>query len=528
MTEFVLSDADRVQLKKLGISEAEVRRQLEIFQKPLFSVELMRNCTVGDGIFKIDPEETGDYINAQRKAALKGQFLKFVPASGASTRMFKFLFQVQQAADSISWEVVNQAVRKGDATFEKFKRFMENISQFAFYKDLKEVMSRNGLDLERLIDDGELKPVLQFLLTARGLNYGSMAKGLVKFHRYPSGHRTAFEEHLIEAAEYVRNADGACRLHFTVPSAYREWFSDLLENVRADYEKKYNVRFKVDFSFQQQSTDTIAVDLRNEPLRDENDLLVFRPGGHGALLQNLTALQNDLVYIKNIDNVVPDCLKGVSNFWKRVLGGMLVTLEAEVHKYVRLLKHEATDAIQEEAEKFARNRLWIVFPEDYTDWPSSKRHRFLLTKLDRPIRVCGVVPNVGEPGGAPFWVREEDGTCSIQVVEKAQVNFDSPEQDAIWNSSTHFNPVDLVCSMRNFEGKPFDLRRHVNPDAVFIAKKSIAGRELKALELPGLWNGAMADWTTVCVEVPIITFNPVKTVDDLLRPEHQQSSFVSC
>lgn len=523
MAEFVLSDADRVQLKELGISEAQVKSQLEIFQKPLFNVELLHNCTVGDGIVKIAPEEAGEYIKAQQKAAEKGRFLKFVPASGASTRMFKFLFEVQQANEPISREEINQAVRKGTATFEKFKRFIDNISHFAFYDDLKGMMSGDGLDLEQLIQDGQFEPVFQYLLTERGLNYGSMAKGLVKFHQYPSGNRTAFEEHLVEAAQYVQDADGTCRLHFTVLPEQRERFGRLLENVRAGYEKEYGVRFKVDFSFQKRSTDTLAVDLRNEILRDGNGSLVFRPGGHGALLQNLTALQDYLVYIKNIDNVIPDCLKAATYFWKRVLGGMLVTLESAVHSYVRLLKHEATDTIQEEAEKFARDKLWITFPEDFAHWPASKRHHFLVNKLNRPIRVCGVVPNVGEPGGAPFWVREKDGTCSIQIVEKAQVNFDSPEQDAIWNSSTHFNPVDLVCSMRDFEGKSFDLSRYVNPDAVFISKKSIGGRDLKALELPGLWNGAMADWTTVCVEVPIITFNPVKTVDDLLRAEHQQS-----
>lgn len=528
MAEFVFSDADQEQLQELGIPEFQVKNQLEIFQKPLFNVDLVRNCTVGDGIVKIDPEEAGEYIDAQQEAAKEGLFLKFVPASGAATRMFKFLFQVQQASEPITWEDIKRAVKKGDSTFEKFKQFMENISHFAFFDELKEIMSRDGLDLEQLIHDGRFEPVLQYLLTGRGLNYGSMAKGLLKFHHYPSGNRTAFEEHLVEATHYVRDADGVCRLHFTVLPEQQELFATLLESVRAAYEKEYGVRFKVDFSFQKPSTDTIAVDLDNEPLRDEKQRLVFRPGGHGALLQNLTALQDYLVYIKNIDNVIPDCLKEATYFWKRVLGGILVELEDEIHTHVRLLKNEATDDIQEQAEEFARDKLWIDFPDDYADWPSSKRHHFLLTKLNRPIRVCGVVRNVGEPGGAPFWVREQDNTCSIQIVEKAQVNFDSPEQDAIWNSSTHFNPVDLVCSMRDFEGKPFDLSRHVNPDAVFISKKSMSGRDLKALELPGLWNGAMADWTTICVEVPIITFNPVKTVDDLLRPEHQQSSPNGC
>lgn len=522
MSNIHFGQTDQAQFQELGITEVQVRDQLEMFSKPPYSVELERSCTLGDGIIKIQPEEAEDYIIAQQREARQGRFIKFVPASGAATRMFKFLLQVQQEYETVSWEEVNQGAKKGNETLVRFKRFMNEMPRFAFYDELREVMSNEGLDLAQLIRDGQFDAVLRYLLTERGLNYGAMAKGLLKFHRYSWGSRTAFEEHLVEAAQYAKDADGSCRLHFTILPEHETHFRSLLEGVRAEYERQYGARFEVGFSFQNRSSDTIAVDLHNVPFRDRSGRLVFRPGGHGALLENLSKLRDRLVYIKNIDNVVPDCLKAATYFWKLVLGGLLVKLEARIHSLARRLKTEATDAVQKEAEEFVRDELWIDFPGDYEDWPPSKQHHFLLTKLNRPIRVCGVVENAGEPGGAPFWVKDQDGTRSMQIVEKAQVDFDSEGQKSIWNSSTHFNPVDLVCSMRDFEGKPFDLNRHVNREAVFISKKSMGGRDLKALELPGLWNGGMADWITLCVEVPIITFNPVKSVDDLLRAEHQQ------
>lgn len=521
MTETVLTDADRRQLEGRGITEEQVLAQLRIFRKPPFSVRLVRNCTVGDGVIKIDRARAEHYANSQREAAGKGRFLKFVPASGAATRMFKELFEVRQRPDLDSMQAVMQAVASGDRTAEKFKRFLDNLPNYAFYDELQEVLARDGLDLRRLINEGRIEPLLTYLLTERGLNYGALAKGLLKFHRYPTGARTAFEEHLIEAVEYARDADGVCRLHFTILPEHRERFDALLGVVRRIYEQQYGVRFEVGFSYQKASTDTIAADLNNGPFRDQDGRLVFRPGGHGALLENLAGLRDYLVYIKNIDNVVPDRLKAETYFWKHTLGGLLVETERSVHDLLRRLKVDSSAAIEAEAETLAREKLCIAFPDDYSHWPSSRRLSYLWSKLNRPIRVCGVVRNVGEPGGAPFWVAEPDGSCSIQIVEKAQVNFAATDQDSLWHSSTHFNPVDLVCCMRDFAGELFDLNRYANPDAVFISKKSSNGRELQALELPGLWNGGMADWITLCVEVPIITFNPVKTVDDLLRPEHQ-------
>jgi len=290
------------------------------------------------------------------------------------------------------------------------------------------------------------------------------------------------------------------------------------------YEKRHGVSYEVSFSHQHPSTNTIAVDLRDRPFRDRFGRLVFRPGGHGALLENVSDLQGDLVYIKNVDNVIQERFKDTIGFWKRVLGGCLVAIEGEVHEHLRRLKAGVSATEVKAAEAFAEEKLLVRFPKSYAASSLEDRHAYLEKKLDRPIRVCGVVQNVGEPGGAPFWVEDRSGELSLQIVEIAQVDSNSLEQQEIWSSSTHFNPVDLVCSVRNYEGKSFDLKRYVDHDAVFISKKSMEGRTLKALELPGLWNGAMAGWLTVVVEVPRITFNPVKTVFDLLNPEHQPES----
>ena len=294
----------------------------------------------------------------------------------------------------------------------------------------------------------------------------------------------------------------------------------MMEFVNKHYPKRYGNCFDVTFSFQKPSTNTIAADINNLPFRDADGRLHFRPGGHGALLDNLNDLQGDLIYIKNVDNICRDHLKDTGVFWKRVLGGYLVEVQRRVHSHIKSLLAGSTLSLRA-TEEFLRNTLMIELPAGYAYWNLEKKRIHLFSRLNRPIRVCGVVPNEGEPGGAPFWVRDRSGGLSAQIVERAQVDFDSPEQRDIWRSSTHFNPVDLVCAVRDYRGQPFDLRRYADPEAVFLTRKSRDGRELKALELPGLWNGSMADWTSIMVEVPSATFNPVKTVFDLLRPEHQ-------
>jgi hypothetical protein len=516
-----LSEADHQQMSALGITEAQVQAQLGVFRNSSAFMCLHRPCTLDDGVHRIEAAESESYLGHHERAAQQGRFVKFVPASGAATRMFQSLLQIYHLPNYLEPRELHRKAKYGVAVACDFLKFVESVHQFPFHSDLEEVLAGDGLDLTALVESHEYRTLLEYLLINLGLSYGSLPKGLLKFHCYPEGCRTAFEEHLEEAVYYVAGADGVCRIHFTVSPEHEDKFRKLFEEVRPRYEKQYGVVYQVDFSHQHPSTNTIAVDTRNRPFRDRFGRLVFRPGGHGALLENLSDLQGDLVYVKNVDNVIQDRFKDTIGFWKRVLGGYLVATERAVHDHLRRLKDDRSADSVKEAEAFARNELLARLPLSYAAWSIEERHAYLERKLDRPIRVCGVVQNVGEPGGAPFWVEDRSGELSVQIVEKAQVDFDCPEQRRIWNSSTHFNPVDIVCSVRNYKGELFALKDYVDDDAVFISKKSLEGRSLKALELPGLWNGAMAGWLTLVVEVPRITFNPVKTVFDLLKPEHQ-------
>ncbi len=520
MEKLAFSDVDLKQMEALGIPASRVLFQVEVLNKSSFQVQLRNPCTREDGVHTIPPSELDRYIQRHRQAALQGRFIKFVPASGAATRMFQSLFQVYQQAPG--YEQVSHTAEAGDPVSRDFLQFFGGIRRFAFFHDLAKAMAGDGLSLESLVGECHFRPILEYLLTERGLSYGTLPKGLLKFHRYPTESRTAFEEHLVEAAHYTSANSRECLVHFTVSPEHEEAFTRLTEKVRRRYEERYGVGYEVCFSFQKRSTDTISVDMRDMPFRDDNGSLLFRPGGHGALLENLNDLQGDLIYIKNVDNLIPDRLKESTVLWKKILGGLLVEVQETVHDFVRRLEAGAVSVpVVQEAEQFACKKLLMHFPRDYESWPTVQRKEYLLGRLKRPIRVCGVVRNTGEPGGAPFWVRDRDGSLSIQIVEKAQVDFTLPDQREIWASSTHFNPVDLVCAVRDHEGRVFDLRQYVDQEAVFISTKSHSGRALRALELPGLWNGSMAHWITLIVEVPRITFNPVKTICDLLRPEHQ-------
>lgn len=513
---------DRSQMKALGISEEQVRQQIQMFKKSSPYVRLHRPCTLGDGIQQIASEDLKTYIVLQEKAVREGRFIKFVPASGAASRMFQFLSKIHHQIPSfLNGTCPNRACEE-DSEAKDFICFQKGIGQFAFFEDLKLLMANHGLQAEELISQGQWREILAYLLTGQGLNYGALPKGLLKFHRYPSGSRTAFEEHLIEAVHTVRNQEGICCLHLTISPEHENAFRQLFERIKPQYEQYCQTRFEVTFSIQKHSTDTIAVDLENRLFRERDGQLLFRPGGHGALLENLNHLQGDLVYIKNIDNVTPDQHKEPLIAWKKILGGVLVKIQETVHQYVKeLMEKREGHGLIEEVIAFARDRLLISEPQGFKRWPLKKQRDFLLNRLDRPIRVCGMVKNEGEPGGGPFWVAGKNGNLSLQIVENAQVDPTSSEQKRIWNSSTHFNPVDLVCGLRDYRGRAFNLYRYVDPEAVFISQKSKDGRELKSLECPGLWNGAMFDWVTIFIEVPTITFNPVKTINDLLRPEHQ-------
>jgi hypothetical protein len=507
-------------MQELGITELQVHQQIAHFLKPSVFIKLNRPCTLGDGIVAIGSPEKEKYLQLQAQAAAAGRFCKFVPASGAATRMFQLIHQIQDSFGE-NLEEISQRAADGDATARDFFQFIERIRLFPFYTDLKEIMARDGLSLDEIIDQGQFKILFQYLLSDRGLNYASLPKGLLKFHCYFDGCRTSFEEHLCEGAHFLGEQGGTCRIHFTVSPEHEERFHQLVQAVKSFYEEKLGTRFEIEFSSQNRSTDTIAVDADNQPFRDKNGRLLFRPGGHGALLKNLSDLKSDLVFIKNIDNVAPDHLKESTFLWNKILGGYLVDLQQGVHHWLRVLGDSVSEDLLSTVGEFCSHHLFVTLPDSYQFWSDQDRRAYLLKKLRRPIRVCGMVPNTGEPGGGPFWVEEPDKSQSLQIVEKAQVDLSDPGQKAIWQAATHFNPVNLVCALRDENGNPFDLPQYVDQDACFISEKSKDGRVLKALELPGLWNGSMADWITVFVEVPGSTFNPVKTIADLLRPEHQ-------
>jgi len=381
------------------------------------------------------------------------------------------------------------------------------LEDFAFYEDLTKIVAK---------DTPEAAAWLKALLDTSGLNYGNLPKGLLKFHRYAEGARTAFEEHLVEAALYAKDGAGVARLHFTVSPEHREAFESLFKAVQQRYEESYGVKYEVSFSEQKKSTDTIAVDLQNEPFRNADGSLLFRPGGHGALLENLNEMQEDIIFIKNIDNITPDKLRGDTIHWKKVLAGCLLQLREQIAIYITLLEKGCNDIKLKEIAQFLEKEFCITLPpvtgEEYA--------RTIYARLNRPIRVCGMVKNEGEPGGGPFIARNADGSLSLQIVESAQIDPQDPEAQSLLKAATHFNPVDLVCSFRNYHGGRYSLPDFRDPATGFISQKSKDGRDLKALELPGLWNGAMSNWNTVFVEVPLSTFNPVKTVNDLLREEH--------
>jgi hypothetical protein len=522
MIDLPLNEQDVLQIQAHGLTLDQVREHLRLFARPRRFLRLARPATVADGIQRLSPADMEGYLTRYQEAARGGRFTKFVPASGVATRMFELLCHYFFHAGPDLKSAVEAELKRNVPRAREFQVFFDRLPQFAFFPDLQALLAAHGYNPEDLLAARSYRAILTYLLTESGLHYQDLPKALIKFHAYGADGRTALEEHLGEAAAYVRDQDGICRLHFTILPRHRHAFQELLDQKQPLLEKLYGCRFEVDFSYQHSGTDTLAADDENRPFRDRHGRLVFRPGGHGSLLENLNQLQGDLVYIKNIDNVVPDRLKEPTILWKKILGGLLATLQDQIHQRLRTLAQSSGEPrLLEDILEFAQENLAITLPPGILRWPEDLARDFLARSLNRPVRVCGVVPNQGEPGGAPFWVQEPDGSQSLQIVEKAQVDLSDPEQRALWDTATHFNPVDLVCALRDDQGVPFDLTQFVDHEAVFISRKSLEGRELKALELPGLWNGAMARWLTVFVEVPIITFNPVKTVFDLLRPEHQ-------
>ena len=506
----MFSKEDILQIQQKGMSEAQIEAQLECFRKGFDFLKLKGAAAVGDGIVAPSEDEAEAYIKAWNDYKAEGHNItKFVPASGAASRMFKNMFEFLDA----DYEV---------PTTDFEKAFFAHIHYFAFFDALNDACFLNeGKGVDALIEEGEYKAVVANMLGEEGLSYGQLPKGLLQFHSYDDCAKTPVEEHLTEAALYA-SSRGEAEVHFTVSSEHRKLFEELIERVVPEAQQKFKITYKVSLSEQKPSTDTIAVNMDNTPFRTSDGKLLFRPGGHGALIENLNDLKSDIVFIKNIDNVVPDRLKGDTVFWKQVIAGVLVDAQKKVFGYLRLLdsgKFSHDDL--EDIIRFVRHTLCCDVP-NLKNMEDTELHVFLKNKLNRPIRVCGVVKNVGEPGGGPFLAYNPDGSISLQILESSQIDKNNAEYMKMFTQGTHFNPVDLVCAIRNYKGEKFNLPDFVDPATGFISYKSKDGKELKALELPGLWNGAMSDWNTIMVEVPLTTFNPVKTVNDLLRPQHQK------
>jgi hypothetical protein len=525
MSAETFTPADYEQMERLGISEAEVERQLSIFRKGVLLLQLDKPCTVDDGIERLDSDQQVDLIARWQEAAAEGRLSEFVPASGAATRMFAFLHRVRKELPRITRADIEAGVAREDGDYQDFQKFIASLDRFAFVEPLRKAMAQASISLDERVASGKYTEIVDFLLQPEGLDFGSMPKALIPFHRYLDQLRTPVEEHLAEVIHTVADGSRHCRIHFTVAPEIEHAVVKHGRQAAIEYGEQFGVHYELTFSVQSPATNTLAVDLYNRPFRLEDGSLLFRPGGHGALLENLNRVQGDVVFIKNIDNVVTDSQRDSVVHYQKLLAGRLLELQDKVFRYVKLLSiGPLTVRDQEEIADFVSNGLKAISEEELSRLTEEERLSRIFQALNRPLRVCGMVINRGEPGGGPFWVREPSGRLSLQIVEGSQVDDTSLEQVDIFESSTHFNPVNLVCGLRDFQGRPLDLFRYVNPQAVFIARKTEEGRNLKALERPGLWNGGMAYWNTVFVEIPEETFNPVKTITDLLRGGHQVSS----
>lgn len=488
----MFSEKDLTQIEKHGLNIDIAKKQMHNYVKGFPFLDICRAAVVGDGIQRLSENEIEKYSRFYESNIEDKTVVKFVPASGAATRMFKALF-----------EYVNE-----DKQSKHVTEIIDRIDDFAF----------GAKACEAIKGDYTPKKLISSIINKDGLNYGQSPKALILFHKYNDGNRTAMEEHLAEGAMYAKSGNGTVNIHFTVSPEHLDSFEKLVKSVLPKYENKYAVKYNISYSQQKSSTDTLAADMDNKPFREEDGSLLFRPAGHGALLENLGDINGNIIFIKTVDNVAPDALKQDTVIYKKTLGGLMLALQETIFDYLKRLDDNKTDEkLLTEIKDFIEHKLCFKLPDNYETKAITDKTRFLYDILNRPIRVCGMVKNEGEPGGGPFWTKTKNGCLSLQIAESSQI---APEQRNLMAEATHFNPVDIVCGIYDYKGKKFDLSKFVDPDTGFISVKSRNGRELKAQELPGLWNGAMANWNTIFVEVPITTFSPVKIVNDLLRPQH--------
>jgi hypothetical protein len=512
----MFTNADLKQMKERGSALDVVNLQIKNFMKGFPFLRLEKPATPLDGIIVLGQKEMKEITSFYDKTTSEKQIVKFVPASGAASRMFKLLYSFLDICPNP--EKTKTELNKSH-DLQSIGTFFNRIEDFAFAEELNAHLVSKGLSLKSCLDRKDYAAILKGLLYPEGLDYGNSPKGLLNFHKYGRDSRTPVMEHLAEGALYALSSNNIVNIHFTVSPEHKQRFTEHIKAMLTMFEKKYGVTYNVSFSEQKAYTDTIAVDLKNEPFREADGSLLFRPAGHGALIENLNDIDADIIFIKNIDNVVPDRLKKDTITYKKALAGTLLEIQGRIFSFLHRLDSGVTDDEADTMMKFLQNELKIKHIPDL--YLIEEKIAFLKQKLNRPLRICGMVKNEGEPGGGPFYATNSDGTQSLQIVESSQVDFDNEQQKSIAGAATHFNPVDLVCGVRNYKGEKFDLTKYIDPSTGFISQKSKDGRELKAQELPGLWNGSMSDWNTLFVEVPISTFNPVKTVNDLLRPQHQ-------
>ncbi len=509
------SSVDFVQMYDNKIQLENILQQLDFYKNGIPKIQLEAAATLQNGILSFSESQKQQKLLFFEQNKQQYRLKKMVPASGAASRMFKFLQTFLKEFKPES-QTINEFINKNKAT--DLSVFLVGLEKFPFYESVFSEIKKNP-EFSTWNKDQRDYHFIKTLLSPLFFDFANKPKGVLPFHKTNHKIKTAIHEHLIETAAYA-NSKSIANIHFTVSPEHRESFEEIVFKTKSKIEQQTFSNLNVKYSYQATSTNTIAVDLKNNPLRDEHKKLVFRPGGHGALLENLNNLDADVIFIKNIDNVSPNDTEEVSKH-KKILAGHLMELQQKVYGFLLKLENQLTESEIQEITLFCKQHLNILFTDDFEKFTLDNKINTLKQKLNRPIRVCGMVKNEGEPGGGPFWVADKKGNISLQIVESSQVDLDNHQQKQILKKSTHFNPVDLVCGIKNYKHEKFDLTNFVNPDTGFIVEKNKNGQDLKGYELPGLWNGAMAKWITVFVEMPLLTFNPVKTVNDLLKPAHQ-------
>ncbi|TBN03333.1 DUF4301 family protein [Hyunsoonleella flava] len=514
----MFSEKDIEQIYNKGITLDHVNAQIDRLKNGMTHSKLLAAATIGRGIHAYKGNEIDSLVQLYEDQKEQNDILKFVPASGAATRMFKFLFQFLNRFNASKDNIKKYVEKYGDDLIETF---VSNLKEFPFYDEVRTNINEHIPNFESLSLEEQYYQFVKTMLDENGLNYSFFPKGLLPFHKYENQCITAFEEHLFESTLYA-SSKGNANLHFTVSEKHHSYFLKELEKVKADLEKEGDINFNVSFSYQKEATETLALTKDDEVFRNDDGSILFRPGGHGALLENLNDLDSDIFFIKNIDNIVVKAKNEQDSKYKKLLAGVLLKMQNQVFEYLNQLDNGNVDEADITAMAyFLRKQLNVYIDPDFGSFSFEEKVNYLRSKFDRPIRVCGMVKNEGEPGGGPFWVKDENGEISLQIVEFAQIDFSKKQQQSIVYKASHFNPTDLVCGVKNYKGEKFNLMDYVDPEAAFITKKTQNGVDIQALELPGLWNGSMAHWNSIFVEVPVETFNPVKTVNDLLKPAHQ-------